>query len=78
MLGDLSELVMTVRQGSGKGSQMLAVWLDTIAGLSWQAGGSWLCAYCFVAWTALATFPVVICVMIAHSEVTESLEGQPE
>ena len=33
---------------------------------------------CFVAWTALATFPVVICVMIAHSEVVESLEGWPE
>ncbi len=33
---------------------------------------------CFVAWTALATFPVVICVMIAHSEVAESLEGWPE
>ena len=30
---------------------------------------------CFV---ALATFPVVICVMIAHSKVAESLEGWPE
>ena len=33
---------------------------------------------CFVAWTALATFPVVICVMIPCSEVAESLERQPE
>ena len=33
---------------------------------------------CLVAWTALATFPVVICVMTARSEVAESLEGQPE